>query len=152
MKLSLSIFKQSLKLWSFGLVVAFSIMVPNSAFSQEEQLEDQEIGSGTNSQDQQPDGIGPVVGGNPWDNSAGSSAGTSLDNNSGNDPTSAEPASRPGAAQRPGATLDIEPPPNPDVPFDDNMNLVFLTAGLVFAFWVARKKMATKTAAINSNK
>ena len=152
MKLSLSIFTQSLKLWSFGLVVASFTMLPNVAFSQEEQQEDQEIGSGNNSQDQQSEGTVPVVGGNPWDNGTGSSVGTSLDNNSSNDPTSTEPASRPRAAQRPGATLDIDPPPNPDVPFDDNMNLVFLAAGLVFAFWVARKKMGSKTATIKSNK
>jgi hypothetical protein len=152
MKLSLSIFKQSLKLWSFGLVVAFSLLVPNSAFSQEEQQQDQEISTGSNSQDQQPDRTNPVVGGNLWDNSAGSTIGTSSDNNNSSNASSTGPASRPGVAQRPGATLGIEPPPNPDVPFDDNMNLVFLASALVFAFWIARKKTGTKTAAIKSNK
>ncbi len=39
------------------------------------------------------------------------------------------------------------PAGNPDeVPFDDNMNLVFLITGLAFAFFVMRKRMMTKDA------
>lgn len=38
----------------------------------------------------------------------------------------------------------INPAGNPDVPFDDNMNLVFLIVGLAFAFMVIRKKQSVK--------
>ncbi len=30
---------------------------------------------------------------------------------------------------------------NPDVPFDDNMNLIFLAAGIVFAVFIISKKL-----------
>lgn len=59
---------------------------------------------------------------------------------------------RPGittTAQRPGSrgnTVLDDPLPggNPDVPFDDNMNLGFLAVGVVFAFVIIRKRLMNK--------
>jgi hypothetical protein len=36
------------------------------------------------------------------------------------------------------------PAGNPDVPFDQNMNIVFLLSGLIFAFFIARRKFILK--------
>jgi hypothetical protein len=151
MTLSLSILKQSVKLWSFGLVATLIMLTPFSAFSQDEPQEQQEeelINSRSNSQDQQTDRTVPVVGGNPWENSAGSTIGTN-DVNS-NNASSTGSANR--AANRPGAAQRGDPGGNPDVPFDSNMNLVFLAAGLVFAFWVGKKRLSANTAKLKSGK
>ena len=142
MKLSMSNHKQYLKLLSLSLIVAFTILAPNSAFSQEEQPQE-EIIPGSNSRDEQPNVTRPVVGGSPWENSAGSIIGTSDDNSS----NSSSASSNRVAASRPGTVLGPGDPPNPDVPFDANMNLIFLTAGVAFAFWIAMKKLAARASA-----
>jgi hypothetical protein len=59
----------------------------------------------------------------------------------------------PGAALRPtsGATPDGRGPGgNPDVPFDENMNLAFLAAGVVFAFMVVRKRTKLQAVAVQN--
>ncbi len=150
MKISLSA-QQFLRLCSFSLIVAFIMFTPVIAFSQDEQSAGQEeelINSGSNSQGQQSERTAPVVGEGPWQNSAGSAVGTTdVNTNSGSSAGSANrPGGRPTAAQRP------DPGGNPDVPFDNNMNLVFLAAGLIFAFWIAKRRLSDKTVTIKSNK
>ncbi len=57
------------------------------------------------------------------------------------------PQARPGTGIRDSATVDDrDPAGNPDVPFDENMNLVFLITSLasVFGFVVLRKKFKLK--------
>lgn len=142
MKISLNSNKRRLKLLSGVFFISFAMLTPFSAFSQEEpqQQEEEQIAPSSI-----PETTTPVIGSSdPWENSAGSTIGTQdNDINSGTvgstPGTLDNPASRP--AQRPGEALGPDPPGNPDVPFDDNMNLVFLAAGLTFAFWVAKKKI-----------
>jgi hypothetical protein len=142
MEISLNNNKRRLKLLSGVFFILFAMLIPFSAFSQDEpqQPTEEEQVAPSNI----PQATAPVIGGDPWENSAGSTIGTQdLDANSGTrgstPGTLDNPASRP--AQRPGEALGIDPPGNPDVPFDTNMNLLFLASGLVFAFWVVKKKI-----------
>ena len=125
------------------------VLAPVAAFSQVE--EEQQDPASLNVDQQQANS--PATGTGPWQNSAGASVGT-RDNNSSS--TTARPAApnagagttvhRPGA----GSTADgRDPGGNPDVPFDDNMNLAFLAVGVVFAFVVARKRLKLKPAQVN---
>jgi hypothetical protein len=51
---------------------------------------------------------------------------------------------------RTGPTTDgRDPGGNPDVPFDTNMNICFLIAGLLFSVWVIKKKQILKPAVSN---
>lgn len=91
----------------------------------------------------------------PWGNSSGSSIGTN-----GNaitqgtarpaDPnlSSANAAARPAAGPTPDATGG--PGGNPDVPFDSNMNMLFLMAGIAFAYIMYRRKLKVKPLAIEN--
>lgn len=72
----------------------------------------------------------------PWGNS-NSASGTAT--NSGTNPSTGKPAK--GTLAKPSGTLGTDPGGNPDVPFDDNMNLAFLVTGIAFSFWVIRKRM-----------
>ena len=94
----------------------------------------------------------------PWPNNGSSSSSGSQATQSG-DGGGSGVAARPGTnpALRPvggGITLDRAggPGPNPDVPFDDTMNLGFLVVGLVFAFVVFKKRMANKAIVATSKK
>ena len=80
----------------------------------------------------------------PWGNT-NSASGTTT--NSGTNSSTAKPAK--GTLAKPAGTLDLPDPSNPDVPFDDNMNLAFLVTGIAFSFWVIRKRML-KPASVNS--
>jgi hypothetical protein len=111
---------------------------------------------------------GSALSTSPWDNGAATSTGsnsiisnTSTDNQRGNNNEPAENLNgTTGNGNAPGApreglrtngnrTLQGRGPGgNPDVPFDDNMNMVFLIVGLVFGFFVIRKKWKLQPATI----
>ncbi len=89
----------------------------------------------------------------PWGNSAGSTIGTPDITK----PADATPGANPlgpggGTLGRPtaGPTPDATGGPggNPDVPFDTNMNLIFLGAGIVFAYIVYRRRFKLKPVAV----
>ncbi len=133
-------------------------MAPAAVFSQVESSQgDQEL-------ETRPAASGSSTGSGPWQNSAGSSVGTRDNNNTnaagGNTGTNGntngkDPRLGPGGGTmaRGGATTDgRDPGGNPDVPFDDNMNLLFLAAGLVFAGVVAGKRWKVKPVAIRTIK
>ncbi len=99
--------------------------------------------------------IAPVSGGSSsslWQNSAGSTVGTREDaQQSGTARPAADPRLGPGGGSiRPGAAARPDPGGNPDVPFDENMNLAFLAAGVIFAAVVVRKKYLFKPAVVNN--
>ncbi len=88
----------------------------------------------------------------PWGNSAGSTIGTPDVSTPGTNANGAAPANplgpgggtlgRPTAGPTPDATGG--PGGNPDVPFDTNMNLMFLGAGIVFAYIAYRRRFKLK--------
>ena len=141
MRISLNISKEFLGRSLFTLIIAISLLLPSKGFSQD----DQDVQS---SGSQQPDRNGSVINSSPWQNGAGSSSSA--------EGSATGAAARPGAAQRPGSTLDGpgggDPGGNPDVPFDENMNLAFLAAGVVFAFYIAKKRLFSKTVTIETKK
>lgn len=121
---------------------------PAAAFSQEDQdeiISRQRPAYETATPDRN-DGI--------WPNS-NSNGGTrdNNDNSNNNSNSAASGQTRPGAAgtaARPtGSTTDgRDPGGNPDVPFDPNMNLAFLVAGVGFAYYIFSRKL--KTAAVKN--
>jgi hypothetical protein len=86
----------------------------------------------------------------PWQNSAGSTIGGASSTERQN---AANPNLGPGGGTvaRPlsGPTPDATGGPggNPDVPFDTNMNLMFLAGGVVFAYIVYRRRLKLKPVA-----
>lgn len=84
----------------------------------------------------------------PWGNSAGAAIGSASSTE--RPTTTADPRLGPGggAIARPlsGPTPDATGGPggNPDVPFDTNMNLMFLAGGVVFAYIVYRRRLKVK--------
>jgi len=124
------------------LVFAGFMLAPAAAFSQVDQEEEGGYNDPQLEISTAPGGEGP------WQNSAGSAIGSS-DNFSSTTPRTTAPAGTPHLS-RPNATLDRDPGGNPDVPFDDNMNLAFLAGGLLFAFIVVRKRWNLKPASINT--
>jgi hypothetical protein len=149
MKISLSMHKQRLKLWAFSFVAAFAMLLPFSAFSQDEQQDEQDLNSGGNYR--QAERPAPSAGGTPWENSRRASARPDYTT-----PGTTGAASRPAAA-RPvgGATVDlVDPggPPDVEVPLDENLTLIFLAGAIVFAFWVAKKRMTAKAVAVKNDK
>lgn len=86
----------------------------------------------------------PAIGSDrPWENNTGSSGGTVRPYGSGNAIT------KKGGATPLGG-VDPDPGGNPDVPFDDNMNLGFLAVGIVFAIVVVRKRFNAKPIKVSS--
>jgi len=157
MKISLSFGKSSLKFWSVCLAATFLMFTPFGAFCQDEEQQDQDVNAGSSWHTQPAERPGPVVGSNsPWGNSGGATIGTRSDysTNNGTAGTSSSGANR-AVSQRPGgATIDgRDPPGNPDVdvPFDDNMNLMFLAAAIAFGVWVVKKRLSTKAEAIKND-
>ena len=85
----------------------------------------------------------------PWGNSAGSTVGTPTTTTPNASGTAANPLgpgggslSRPLAGPTPDATGG--PGGNPDVPFDANMNILFLGVGIFFAYVVYRRRFKLK--------
>jgi hypothetical protein len=146
MKISLIMYKQFLKLSSFCLLVAFVILIPSSAFSQDDIQDEQDLNSGNSSQNQPVERPGPTVGSSPWQNSAGATIGTRSDySNPSGTGTGSAAATRANTLRPGGPTIDgRDPGGNPDVPFDRNMTLVFLTAAVTFALWVTKKRFSVK--------
>ena len=115
--------------------------LPQQTFCQDAQEEDEYA---LPEQDA-PASSGTTVGStSPWSNTNSSS--TTADNGA-NSSSTAKPAK--GTLAKPAGTLDIDPG-NPDVPFDDNMNLAFLVTGIAFSFWVIRKRMLKPASVISS--
>ncbi|MBL0358975.1 MAG: hypothetical protein IPP72_19880 [Chitinophagaceae bacterium] len=118
-----------------AITLAGILALPVAAYSQEQEADAQDI-----------EVEAPSTSSGPWQNSAGATIGTRDNSN----PTPARPATDPrlgpggGTLARGPVTTAGGPGGNPDVPFDDNMNLAFLVAAVVFAFTVVRKKMRLK--------
>lgn len=131
-----------------AIMIAAMFALPAVGFSQEAEDE------------QQVDETETSTGRGPWQNSAGSVIGTS-DNGTA---VSSAPASSGTATNRPAADPRLgprggslnrgavgdgrDPGGNPDVPFNENMTLVFLAGAVAFAYGVAKKKM--RPAAVKS--
>ncbi len=138
MKLSLKGIKKLIQSKTTVLCMVSVLLAPLavSAQSEREALDDEPaVETSTNS--------------GPWGNSAGSSVGSSGNGLTEGTARPADPnLSTPATAARPlsGPTPDATGGPggNPDVPFDSNMNLVFLAAGVVFAFVVYRRRFKLK--------
>ena len=115
-----------------AIAIAGMLALPSAGYSQERDGDEAD----------QPDMELPSTSGSgPWQNSAGSTIGT-RDNgaNSTNKPA-VDPRLGPGAGTLGRPVTDGRGPGgNPDVPFDDNMNLVFLAGGIAFAFIAVRKR------------
>jgi len=135
----LTVYSKSLK--KYAAIVTFFFCLPLAVFSQEQQQDEQQ------QFEESPIDVNPVgtstgtLSTSPWPNSSGSSAQGSNGANSSN--AAARPGSNTNPALRPvggGTTLSRDPGGNPDVPFDDNMNLAFLVVGLVFVFVVFKKR------------
>lgn len=94
----------------------------------------------------QPDLETPsTTGSGPWQNSAGSTIGTRDNGANSTTKPAADPRLGPGAGTLGRPVTDGRGPGgNPDVPFDDNMNLLFLAGGIAFAFIAVRKKARLK--------
>lgn len=134
-----------------AVLITVILLCPAAGYSQQEE---EEVDS-YDRQDQvvPADGIG-TPGTSPWENSAGATIGTRDENTGSSTAEGTRQGNRPGqtpagAANRPASTLDRNPGGNPDVPFDDNMNLAFLAAGVGFAFFVMRKKLKLKEALVS---
>lgn len=122
-----------------AIMIVAMFTLPAVAFSQEaedeQQVEETESATGTG----------------PWQNSAGSVIGTrdngtavsSATTSAGTNKPARDPRLGPnGGSLNRGAVGDgRDPGGNPDVPFDENMSLVFLAGALVFSWFVAKKKM-----------
>jgi len=155
MKVLFNIYKRYLKLHALMMIIAFAMLLPVSAFCQEEQpqQEEQQLIPTINSPSDQS--ARPIVGASPWANSAGSAIGT-------RSTTDADvrnvtpPATSRATLSRPGVTLADPggggPGGNPDVPFDKNMNIAFLIIGAAFAFWTIRKRITGRALPLNQNR
>ena len=160
MKFSLNRIIKSFKIGLLTAIVFCAVITPNTAFSQ-----DQEPEQGTSTR---PDPVNSSSGSNsstsgstsPWGNSSGLSVGTptigssTIGDGTSINATNADPAADPrlgprgGSIRRPASINGRTPGGNPDVPFDDNMNLAFLVSGLIFAYLVAKKKMFAKAVVV----
>ncbi len=145
----MTIFIKGIRRTLTGKMMAFAfaglLALPLAAHSQDREgdgsQDDMEAPASTNS--------------GPWQNSAGSTIGTRD-----NSPTVGNATTRPAADPRlgpGGGSLNRGPVAdgrgpggNPDVPFDSNMNLAFLLAGVVFAFTVVRKRLKLKTVPVQN--
>ncbi len=128
---------------SFAIAVAIALL-PAVGFSQE--AEDQPVQE--DPQVERPSGSSTNSGlsSSPWGgNSSSTPAVETQQQRPGANPTN--PALRPVG----GSTVLADPAPggNPDVPFDDNMNLGFLAVGIVFAFVVFRKSIIKKPVTVS---
>jgi hypothetical protein len=131
-----------------AIMIAAIFALPGVAFSQ--QAEDEQQVDETESS--------TSTGTGPWQNSAGSVIGNSANGStvSTTSSTAAEGANKPardprlgpnGGSLNRGAVGDgRDPGGNPDVPFDENMSLVFLAGAIAFAYAVSGKKMRTAAA------
>jgi len=133
MKLSVAGFIKAIQSKTTIICIAALLMSPVAAIAQSDD-EPEETSTGTG----------------PWEGSAGSTIGSSGNALTEGTARPADPAinSAAGTAARPnaGPTVDATGGPggNPDVPFDSNMNLVFLAAGIGFAFIVYRRRLRLK--------
>jgi len=141
----LTVYSRSLK--KYAAIVTFFFCLPLAVFSQEQQQEEQQ-------QFEEPTiDVNPVgtstgtLSTSPWPGSNGSSAQDIQSTQGSSGANSSNTVVRPGTnpALRPvgGGNSNLAqrgPGGNPDVPFDDNMNLAFLVVGLVFVFVVFKKR------------
>lgn len=130
------------------IMIAAMFALPAVAFSQEAEDE------------QQVEETESSTGRGPWQNSAGSVIGTSDNGTAVSSSTTsagtattrqaADPRLGPrGGSLNRGAVGDgRDPGGNPDVPFDENMSLVFLAGAVAFAYAVSKRKM--RAAAVKS--
>lgn len=133
MKLSFIMAKNNLRKWLMLAVMLVVVNTGSAVFAQDDQ-------------DNDPAAVEP-----PASTGGAVSSGTLSSGPWGGNTTTARPErnnTSAGTAARPvgGSTvLDLpDGPPNPDVPFDSNMNLAFLVVGIVFAYVVYRKRFAVK--------
>lgn len=132
MKLSFKGFKKNIQVKTATLLITLVMMAPVAVMAQSDD-DEPEVETSTNS--------------GPWQNSAGSTIGSSGNAITEGTARPADPnlnsaagsAARPAAGPTPDATGG--PGGNPDVPFDNNMNLVFLVAGISFAYIIYRRRL-----------
>ncbi len=146
MRISLNFQNAFISRTLFALMIALCLLLPSKGFTQ-----DDPIIEDANTQEL------PVTSGsvnsstNNWLNSVEPTPETITPNPNYDETGSAASSGRPpSVAQRPGSTLDAptggDPGGNPDVPFDENMNIAFLAVGIVFAFYFVRKRFSSKVA------
>lgn len=134
MKLSVKSFKRLIQRKTTIFCFAALFLSPVATMAQDDDSEPTETSTGSG----------------PWENSAGSTIGSGGNALSEGTARPADPtlSGGSGTAARPaaGPTVDATGGPggNPDVPFDSNMNLVFLAAGVAFAFMVYRRRLKLK--------
>jgi hypothetical protein len=144
MTVALKGFKQILKSSIAVSLIAIVMLSPSSVNAQS-------AGVGTEDSYDEPAGRQSSNGNGPWGNSAGSTIGTpdiSTPGTNANGSQGANPLGPGGGTLgRPlGPTPDATGGPggNPDVPFDTNMNLIFLGTGIIFAYVVYRRRFKLK--------
>ena len=135
------------------LAIVFISAAPATVFCQEQQ-EAQEIEQPTI--DTRPVDVNTgTLNTSPWPSTGNSATDNNSSSGTVDRPSNTNTAARPGtsSAQRPAGSGTVLDAPgggggfgggNPDVPFDDNMNIGFLVVGLVFAFVVYRKRFSIK--------
>ena len=141
MTLALNRFKKMIKSKIVLVLIATVFLSPSVSFAQGTSRQ------GHDNDDDQPEvqSVSPNAG--PWGNSAGSTIGSADITPSTEKPVDPRLGPGGGTLGRPaGPTPDATGGPggNPDVPFDASMNLMFLAAGIVFAFVVYRRKFKLK--------
>lgn len=158
MKISISCFKNAAANRMLAITFLGLVLAPVAAFSQQAEEENSGLSTQPQPEGTAPSTTSPGSGSALWENSAGAAIGTSEDNTGIPAATTTTAPARDtrlgtatGSGIRAGATPDgRDPGGNPDVPFDDNMNLAFLAAGIVFSFLVITKKMKWKAITVSN--
>jgi hypothetical protein len=138
------------------IALLFICISPVTVFSQEQQQEEQQPIEQPTVDTRPVDNNNGTLNSSPWPSTSNSASDNNAAAGSVDRYSNTGSAARPvtgGTAQRPaaGGTVTAGSPGggggfdggNPDVPFDDNMNLAFLVVGLVFAFVVYKKRFAS---------
>ena len=127
----------------FAIAIAIGLL-PIAGFSQE--ADDQPLHEAP--QVERPSGSSSNSGlsTSPWQGGSNSTPANETQQQRPNS-NPANPALRPVGGN--SVLEDPGPGGNPDVPFDDNMNLGFLAVGIVFAFVVYRKNLMKKSVTVS---
>jgi len=148
MQMSFMKLKKTITVKVTALVIAGMLLGTTAVIAQESESQDGQ--SDLQLQVEEP-AVSSGNSGGVWGNSAGSSIGTPSSSNSAADrPANPNLGPGGGSLNRPAAPTGITPPGNPDVPFDDNMNLGFLAIGLVFAFVIFKKRLSLQPITVKS--
>ena len=144
MNLSSYIMKNYFNKYRFFAVVIVIGLLPVAGFSQE--ADEQQVQDLPQVESTPSSSSSSGLSTSPWPGNNSNSSSTTTNQTQQQRP-STNPALRPVG----GNTVLDDPGPggNPDVPFDDNMNLGFLAVGVVFAFVVLRKRLMNKPVTVS---